>query len=155
MQLSKENHKFQYSVIEKRGSAARFGSSVDWLKAARMVNLVPNVSIVRYPLKSVAQEDNFRLYPTDIGLLMATYDFSLKRAFLQEGMETSLSEAIVFRTAKGGIMEALAAETLCKRGFFDRCWFYRDTSGKVEIEFLTEGPDGVIPFEIKAGNHKT
>ena len=154
-QLSKDNHKFQYGVVEKRGTAAKFGSSVEWLKAARMVSVVHNVSDVKYPLKNSTMKDHFRLYPTDIGLLICTYDFSLKKALLKDYTDDSLSESIVFRTAKGGIMEALAAEMLCKRGFFDRCWFYRNETGNVEVEFLTESADGVIPIEIKSGNNKT
>ena len=154
-QLSKDNHKFQYSTVERRGTAAKFGSSVEWLKAARMVSVVQNVTGVHYPLKNAAMQDHFRLYPTDIGLLISTYDFSLKKAFLREDEGDSLSEAIVFRTAKGGILEALAAEMLCKRGCFERNWFYRNEAGSLEIEFLTEGINGIIPIEIKAGNHKT
>lgn len=32
--------------------------------------------------------------------------------------------------------------------------FYRNRTGTVEIEFLTEGAEGVIPIEVKAGNNK-
>ena len=120
-----------------------------------VVSVVQNVTGVHYPLKNAAMQDHFRLYPTDIGLLISTYDFSLKKAFLREDEGDSLSEAIVFRTAKGGILEALAAEMLCKRGCFERNWFYRNEAGSLEIEFLTEGINGIIPIEIKAGNHKT
>ena len=154
-QLSKENHKFQYSVVEHRGSAAKFGSAVEWLHAARMVQKIPNVSRIEYPLLSVCVPDHFRLYPTDIGLLLSTYDFSLKRTFLKGEETEGLAESIVFRTAKGGIFEALTADMLCKMGYFDRCFFFRNEAGNVEIEFLIEGGSGVIPLEIKSGNHKT
>jgi len=154
-QLSKENHKFQYSTVEKRGSAAKFGSSIDWLKAARMIQVIPNVNGVNYPLRNEALSDNFRIYPTDIGLLISTFDYSLKRAFLRQDDDRSLSENIIFRTAKGGIIEALAAEMLCKRGYFDQCYFHRNESGTLEIEFLIEDERGIVPIEVKAGNHRT
>lgn len=164
-QLTKVNHKFQYSAVEKKGNKQKFGSSVDWLTAARMVLRVNNVSRVEYPLKNQTMEENYRLYPSDIGLLISTYDFSLKRAFLQEPaedniiernmMEGNLAESIVFRTVRGGIFEALAADMLCKKGYFEKCWFYRNETGTVELEFLVEGPEGVCPIEIKAGNNKT
>ena len=154
-QLSKENHKFQYSTVEKRGSAAKFGSSIDWLKAARMIQVILNVNGVNYPLRNEALSDNFRIYPTDIGLLISTFDYSLKRAFLRQDDDRSLSENIIFRTAKGGIIEALAAEILCKRGYFDQCYFHRNESGNLEIEFLIEDERGIIPIEVKAGNHRT
>ena len=154
LQLAKENHKFQYATVEHRGNAKKFSSSVDWLLAADMVSKANNVSKVEYPLGAFALDDQFRLYPTDIGLLICTYDFSMKRALL--GAEDSLSqtESIVLRTAKGGICEALAADILWKRGYTD-LHFYRNGPGTVEIEFLIEGADGVIPVEIKAGSNKT
>lgn len=40
-QLAKENTKFQYSVVENRGTARKFGSSVDWLVGAGMVRRWP------------------------------------------------------------------------------------------------------------------
>lgn len=154
LQLSKENHKFQYATVEHRGTARKFGSSVDWLLGAEMVSKVVNVSAVEYPLGAFAIEDQFRLYPTDIGLLICTYDFSLKRALLEAGSDVTQTESIVLRTAKGGIYEALAAEMLWKRGK-DGLHFYRNTPGTVEIEFLLEGEDGVVPVEVKAGNNRT
>ena len=154
-QLTKVNHKFQYGTVEKKGNKQKFGSSVDWLTAARMVLKVNNVNKVEYPLKNQTLEDNYRLYPSDIGLLISTYDFRLKRAFLLDHADDDLSESIVFRTAKGGIFEALAADMLCKKGYFEKCWFYRNEAGTVELEFLIEGPTGVYPLEIKAGNNKT
>ncbi|MBQ3761389.1 MAG: ATP-binding protein [Clostridia bacterium] len=154
LQLSKQNHKFQYATVEHRGNAHKFGSSVDWLLASEMAMKVNNVSQIEYPLSAFETEDHFRIYPTDIGLLICTYDFSLKRALLGQEDGLNQTESIVLKTAKGGIYEALAADILWKRGIGD-LRFYRNTPGTVEIEFLIEGPDGVTPIEIKAGNNKT
>lgn len=153
LQLAKENHKFQYATVEHRGTTRKFGSAVDWLLAAEMVGRVLNVTKVEYPLRAFEMEDHFRLYPMDIGLLISTYDFGLKRALVsEEGVNQT--ESIVLKTAKGGIYEALAAEMLWKRGR-KGLHFYRNTMGTVEIEFLLEGEEGVIPVEVKAGNNKT
>ena len=153
-QLTKENHKSQYATVEHRGNAKKYGSSVDWLLAAEMVSRLENVTTVQYPLKAFETEDQFRLYPTDIGLLICTYDFSLKRALLAEESGLTQTESIVLKTAKGGIYEALAAEILWKRGM-NGLHFYRSATGTVEIEFLLEGEDGVIPIEVKVGNNRT
>ena len=153
-QLSKENHKFQYSVVEHRGTAKKFGSSVDWLLAAGMVSRVANVSTIEYPLRSYEIGEQFRLYPTDIGLLICTYDFSMKQALIADGGSVTQTESVILKTAKGGIYEALAAEMLWKRGMHD-LHFFRNPSGTVEIEFLIEDRDGVIPAEVKAGKNQT
>lgn len=154
LQLSKPNHKFQYEIVEHRSSARKFGTAVDWLTAAGMACAVYHVSSVEYPLKAFAEDTSFRLYPNDIGLLICTYDFSLKRALAMPDMSMDTEESIVIRTAKGGIYEALAADFLQKQGRHD-LYFYRNTAGTAEIEFLIENRDGVIPIELKAGHNKT
>jgi len=154
VQLSKENHKFQYKVVEKGGNAKKFGSSLDWLVSAQMVIPVMNVSAAEYPLKSFAKEDNLRLYPNDIGLLICTYGYELKRALLEEESPDEPGTGILLKTAKGGIYEALAADMLKKTGI-EQLYFYRNEAGTVEIEFLIEGNDGVIPLEVKAGRSGT
>ena len=154
LQLMKPNHKFQYAAVEPRGNAQKFASSVEWLTASGMAYRVQNVSQVQYPLRAFEQPESFRLYPCDIGLLVAAFDFSLKQALLATETANSPTESVILRTAKGGIYEALAAEILAKRGFRN-LHFYRNTPGTVEMEFLLEGENGVIPLEIKAGKNKT
>ena len=150
LQLSKENHKFQYGMVEHRGTSAKFDSSIDWLTSAHMAIAVNNLSAVDYPLKSYADSSNFRIYPNDIGLLVCTYGYELKAAILQDsGIETPSADFVLGR-AKGGLYEALAAEILFKRGYED-LHFYRNKAGTVEIEFVIEGTDGIVPVEIKAG----
>ena len=154
LQLTKENHKFQYSMVEHRGTAQKFLSSVEWLVGAGMADMVLNVTTIEYPLKAFEVAEQFRLYPTDIGMLICTYDFSLKQALLSEDRERTQTESIVIKTAKGGLYEALAVEMLWKRGI-KNLHFYRNTPGTVEMEFLLEGGDGVVPVEIKAGSNKS
>lgn len=155
LQLSKENHKFQYSVVEHKGNAKKFGSSLDWLINANMAFPVLNVSKVEYPLSAYAVDDNLRLYNTDIGLLICAYDYSLKRALLED--EDFFDQALsnpVLKTAKGGLYEALVAEMLWKNGHSD-LYFFRNEQGTVEIEYLFDSTDGTVPVEVKAGKTKT
>lgn len=155
LQLSKENHKFQYSVVEHRGTAKKFESSLDWIINADMAAPVMNVSVPSYPLAAYAADDNIRLYPTDIGMLICTYDFSLKKALLadEEFSGKDLSDPVL-TTAKGGLYEALIADILIKNGHRE-LHFYRNETGTIEMEFLLEGPEGVIPAEVKAGRNGT
>ncbi len=150
LQLSKENHKFQYSVVEKKGTARKFESSLDWLLGANMAFAVTNVGFVEYPLKAHALEGNVRLYPNDIGLLMAAYDYGLKKALIEDGDFAEMPGNILLRTAKGGLYEALVAEMLTKAGHRE-LFFYRNEQGTAEMEFFLENTDGVVPVEVKAG----
>lgn len=148
-QLGKENHKFQYGAVEKKSTARKYESSLDWLVSANMAYSVNNVSFVEYPLLSHEIQSNFRIYPSDIGLLICTYDFSIKRALLQDIMDDP-ADNLIIKTAKGGIYEALVADILIKNGY-SKLYFYRNEPGTIEIEFFIENEDGVIPIEVKAG----
>jgi len=113
---------------------------------------VKNVGFVEYPLKLHEYSDNVRIYPTDIGLMICTFDFSLVQAILAEEGEDSGSP--ILRTAKGGLYEALIADVLFKSGHRD-LHFFRNEAGTAEIEFLLEGMEGVIPVEVKAGRARS
>ena len=149
IQLQKENHKFQYSVIEKKGTARKFESSVDWLLRAGIACAAYNVSDISFPLKQFINRDHFRLYMTDIGLLVGTYDMHIKSALLEED-----DNNVILKTAKGGLYEALAADFLIKKGYQD-LFFYRNQNGSIEMEFLLESSKGILPIEIKAGRNRS
>lgn len=152
-QLNKDNHKFQYSIVESKGTANKFGNSVDWLKNSFYVTQVFNVKRIEFPLENFVDETNFRLYPTDIGLLIASYDYSLKKAILED---TDLEETglnIIIGTAKGGLYEALAADMLSKNGHKD-IYFYKDVKSTAELEFIIPSENGFLPIEIKAGKKR-
>lgn len=152
-QLMKDNHKFQYSTVEKKGTARKFESSVDWLESAHMTISVKNAGFVEYPLKVHEMQDSIRLYPSDIGLLVCTFDPSIINAILAETDDTETG-TLILKTAKGGLYEAVIADILYKSGHKD-LHFYRNDAGTAEIEFLTEDKDGVIPIEVKAGRSRT
>lgn len=138
-QLTKENHKFQYSVVEKNGTARKFGSSLDWLAQAGMVRTSYNISYFGFPLRSYAMDDNFRIYLCDIGLFNAMYGYEMKRAILSYKLEGP---------SKGGIYEGLIADILYKRGI--PLYFYKRDDSTLEIDFVIERDAEAVPLEVKA-----
>ena len=36
-----------------------------------------------------------------------------------------------------------------------KLYFYKNDTTKLELEFLMDSPDGVIPIEVKAGNNRS
>jgi predicted AAA+ superfamily ATPase len=147
-QLSKENHKFMYSNVEKGGTARKFGSSIDWLKGACLVKSVCNTSGYDIPLESARIDDNFRLYPTDIGLLMGMFERAVKENIMHPG------DGLLSGAVKGGIYEAVIADMLLKNGHKE-LYFRKTEDATFEIQFLLESSDGVIPIEVKAGRSKS
>ena len=153
LQLTKDNHKFQYKTVEEKGTARKFETSIDWLVNAYMAYPVHNVTAVEFPLEAYIKEDSFRLYMNDIGLLISTYDYELKNVLLHDGMLEAKPDNLVLRVAKGGLYEALAADILQKSG--KQLTFFRNDAGTIELEFFFETAEGIIPVEIKAGRSST
>ena len=143
-QLSKENHKFQYSVVEKKATARKFTSSLDWLHNAGLIDFAYNVNSPLFPLKAHVKEDQFRVYLCDIGLLVAMYGYQLKIALLSDALEGP---------AKGGIYESLVADILAKRG--EELYYYKKEDSTLEIEFILERDCKLVPVEVKARKGST
>ena len=143
-QLSKENHKFQYSVVEKKATARKFTSSLDWLHNAGLIDFAYNVNSPCFPLKAYVKEDQFRVYLCDIGLLVAMYGYQLKIALLSDALEGP---------AKGGIYESLVADILAKRG--EELYYYKKEDSTLEIEFILERDCKLVPVEVKARKGST
>ena len=139
--LDKENHKFQYKEIEHGGRAQKYFSSIEWLLRADMVHLCKRVTDIKFDLEDYAREDFFRAYTTDLSLLMAMKDFSLKQ---------HIAENTLSGNTKGGIFECAVADALYKKGY--RLYFYKNETTKREIDVIIQKDGEVIPIEVKSGN---
>ena len=137
--LSKENRKFKYADVEDRGTARKFLSSVEWLRDAKLATFAECVNVALPGLSGYVKDEWFKLYLSDVGLLTSTYGMLAKRELLSDTLKGNV---------KGGIYENLIAGVLERNGFPVR--YYRN--GPVEVEFMIETPDGVIPVEVKSGN---
>ena len=140
-QLAKENKKFQFSVVEKKSTARKYGNSLEWLLDANIIQRIFNVSTPLMPLKAYEKDDQYKVYMNDIGLLVAMYGFEMKAPILENSLKGP---------AKGGIYENLVADIMAKRGY--KLNYYKSENGSQEIEFLITTNEGVIPIEVKAGN---
>ena len=139
--LDKENHKFQYKEIEHGARAQKYYSSIEWLLRADIVHLCRLVTGIRYDLDDYSRDDFFRAYTTDLSLLIAMKDFSLKQHIV---------ENTVSGNTKGGIYECAVADALYKNGY--ALYFYKNESTKRELDFIIQKDGQVIPIEVKSGN---
>lgn len=139
--LDKENHKFQYKEVTHGGRAQKYYSSIEWLTRADLIYMSRTVSDVRFDLDDYARDDFFRAYTSDLSLLMAMKDFSLKQHILENTLNG---------TTKGGIYECAVADALYKKGY--QLYFYKNDSTKRELDFIIQKDGNVIPIEVKSGN---
>jgi predicted AAA+ superfamily ATPase len=139
--LDKENHKFQYKEVEHGGRAQKYYSSMDWLLRADLIRMSRLVTDVKYDLEDYAREDFFRAYTTDLSLLIAMRDFSLKQHIVEDTLTG---------TTKGGLFECAVADILIKKGL--NLYFYKHDTNQKELDFLIQTNGQVIPIEVKSGN---
>ena len=143
-QLSKENTKFVYGLVENGGTSRKYANSLDWLRDSNIVRYCYNVVPPSFPLVAYVRQEQFRIYANDIGLLVAMFGFEMKAAVVND----TLTGAV-----KGGIYENLIADFLLKKNI-PLFYFKRDDSSS-EIEFLLEKESAVVPIEVKSRKGST
>ena len=135
-QLAKENKNFQYSILEKNARGRKYRNPIEWLMASKLVLIANNVKRVEIPLKVFADENTFKLYLSDVGLLLNLSEIKYN--------EVLMDEDFIF---KGVITENYVAQELIRQ--FPSLYYW--TSDRdAEVDFLIHTNDGIIPIEVKS-----
>ncbi len=143
-QLSKENKKFQYSVVKKGGTASKFRGSLQWIEDAGIVSRCYNLDLPELPLDGNAINEIFKVYMKDTGLFVS---------MLEDGTQFDILQGNLYGY-KGAIFENLMADIFSKMG--RKLYYYHKDSG-LEIDFVTRYKGGAVLIEVKAtsGNIKS
>ncbi len=143
-QLSKENKKFQYSLIKKKATAEMFAGSLQWIEDAGIIQRCHNLSITELPLEGNAEENIFKVYMSDIGLFIS---------MLENGTQADILRGSLFGY-KGAIFENLVADFLSKAG--NKLYYFHKVSG-LEVDFVIRLNGECVLLECKAssGNVKS
>ena len=138
-QLAKENKKFQYSLIRKKGTSGMYEGSLKWIEDAGIINRCYNLSLPELPLDGYAETDIFKVYMADTGLFTA---------MLEEGTQYDILRGDLYGY-KGAVFENLIADMIGKRG--KALYYFRKESG-IEIDFVIRRDNAAILLEVKAKN---
>ena len=141
-QLSKENKKFQFSVIKKGARAKEYITGIQWLEDAGIIIRCRNLSITELPLEGNAIEDSFKVYMRDTGLFVS---------MLEDGTQFDLLQGRLYGY-KGAIFENLIADIFTKMG--RKLYYYRKDSG-LEIDFVIRYHSECVLVEVKASTGNT
>ena len=82
-QLSKENKKFQYSVVKKGTTASKYAGSLQWIEDAGIISRCYNLTITELPLDGNADPDTFKVYMSDMGLFVSMLEDGTQYDILQ------------------------------------------------------------------------
>jgi len=145
LQLARVNKKFQFASIRKGARARDYEGSLQWIEDAGIIRRCYNTTTPQLPLEGQAVNDYFKVYMTDIGLLVS---------MLEEGTAWSILQGEL-GAYKGAIYENLAADMLCKMG--RKLYFFQKDSNGLELDFLIRYKGDCCPLECKAttGNAKS
>lgn len=139
-QLAKENKKFIFGAIKKGARATDYEAAIQWLVDAGLIYKVHRVSTPRYPLKFYKDNDAFKIYLLDCGLLALLSDSRPQDMLLGDN---------AFTEFKGAYTENYYLQELVGIGDIPSYYYSKDNS-KLEIEFLAQYDGQVFPCEVKA-----
>ncbi len=143
-QLAKENKKFQYSVVRKGSTAAKYAGSLQWIEDAGIISCCHNLSITELPLDGNAIEDVFKVYMRDMGLFVS---------MLEDGTQYDILQGNLYGY-KGAIFENLIADIFTKMG--RKLYYYHKDSG-LEVDFVIryQGQCTLVEVKARTGNTKS
>ncbi len=143
-QLAKENKKFQYSVVRKKGSSSKYEGSLQWIEAAGLIKRCYNLSVLDIPFVAHVKRDVFKVYMCDCGLFVSMLDRETVSAILNGDL----------KRYKGAVFENLIADVFIKMG--RKLYYYHKDSG-LEIDFVMcyKGQATLVEVKATSGDAKS
>ena len=141
--LAKDNKRF---IVSKVSGGVQYdkNDAIEYLKQAHIVSKVHNVEVPSLPLAGEKIEAQFKLFPEDIGIVMAMYGIdtvaAVNRGELGQG--------------KGAIYEALVFESLNKAGI-EPYYFAKESGLEIDFVISYKGVATLVETKAKTGNTKS
>ncbi|WP_331469106.1 ATP-binding protein [Porcincola intestinalis] len=140
VQLAKENRKFIYGQIRQGARAKDFELAIQWLSDCGLIHVIHRVTKPGYPLKAYEDLNAFKIYLLDVGLLGAMADLS---------SNTIVEGNRIFTEFKGALAEQYVLQELIAEDHLNPMYYSAENS-RMEIDFIVQKGDEVIPIEVKA-----
>lgn len=141
VQLSKKNTRFQYKLIKKGGRASEFENAIEWLCLSGIASQVYKVEQIKKPLENYRDIDTFKIYVSDMGLLLA------KKDLVANDILYMVEDINDF---KGGMTENYVNVQLVINGYSTYYWM---SERGAEIDFVIQRGGKLIPIEVKSADN--
>ena len=139
-QLAKDNKKFQYKVVQKGGSSSIFGASLERLKQAGVILECQRVDQGTMPLPVYADQTSFKIYMSDVGLLVNKSQMSVNTIIT--------GESNIFM---GAVTENYIAQQLAAKNY--PLYYWTVANSQAELDFVLQKNDKIYAIEVKKGEH--
>ena len=140
-QLGNVSNKFQYAKINSNARSRDYESAMQWLISSTMIYKCNLLKTIQIPPKAYCDEEYFKLYISDIGILTTLLEIQYNDILLDNDF-----------LYKGNIAENYVAQTLVRN---DISLYYWKSKSDAEIDFILYNKDGLIPIEVKASDNIT
>lgn len=147
-QLRQQNKKFMYRRASRGGRERMYLDNILWLKTAGLVEEVDNIKKPALFLSDLKDEDDFKLYYFDTGILMSRFDSEL----INDILNPTNDEPYEISLSIGGIYENAISNILAK--YFDEdkeYFFYKQ--GNEEVDFAYQEGHKIALIEVKSGEN--
>lgn len=112
-QLGNVSNKFQYSKINSNARSRDYESAMQWLISSKMIYKCNLLKSIQIPPKAYADEEYFKLYLSDVGLLTSLLEIQYNDILLDNSF-----------LYKGNIAENYVATQLVRNGLSLYYWKY-------------------------------
>ena len=140
-QLGNVSNKFQYTKFNTNARSRDYESALQWLISSTMIYKCDLLKTIQIPPKAYADEEYFKLYISDVGLLSSLLEIQYNDILLDNNF-----------LYKGNIAENYVASQLVRNGI---SLYYWKSNSDAEIDFILYNQDGLIPIEVKASDNIT
>ena len=140
-QLSNTSNKFQYGKISTNARKRNYETALSWLLSSTMVLKCPILKKPEIPPLGFIDDDHFKLYLSDIGILTNMLKIKYNDIILDKLLQY-----------KGIITENYVATQLVANNIPLMYW---ESNNQAEIDFILYNDDGIIPIEVKANDNIT
>jgi len=136
-QLAREYKRFTYSSIKHGARGRDYAGCLRWIEDAGIIRRCYNLSETSLPLDGNRENDEFKVYMADIGLLIS---------MLEDGTQNSILQGDL-GGYKGAIYENVVADLL---GKMERKLYYYHKDSGLELDFVLRYQGECVPLECKA-----
>lgn len=134
---SSKRYQFQ-GIIEGVDRYSRLANAIDWLDNAGLIFKLPIIENIEHPLSAYVEENRFKLYVFDVGMLGALSGLAPKTILEYE-----------YGTYKGYFAENFVIQEFVSTNCND---LYSWQDGRTEVEFVRNIDGDILPIEVKSGN---
>lgn len=128
-----------YGAVKKSARAADFEMAIQWLIDAGLAYKMPRVNSAKMPLKFYEDANAFKLFMLDVGLMGAMAETSAQSMLVGND---------IFSEYKGAFTELYVYTQLKTLNL--SLYYHSVDNSTIEIDFLTQWHDKVVPIEVKA-----